>query len=74
MFPKLGKILSQPDFDKAAELCKGLDGRRIRKLVPAACAFSKETALDPSRMTVADLVRAAKDARKELKLEKERSQ
>lgn len=73
-FPKLGKILSQPDFDKAAELCKGLDGRRIRKLVPSACAFSKETALDPSRMTAADLIRAAKDARKELKTEKERSQ
>jgi len=72
-FPKVAKILSQPDFDKAAELCKGLDGRRIRKLVPSACTFSKETALDPSRLTAADLVRAAKDAGKQLKREKERS-
>jgi SpoVK/Ycf46/Vps4 family AAA+-type ATPase len=74
VFPKVGKILSDPDFDKATELCKGLDGRRIRKLVPSACAFSKETALDPSRLTASDLVRAAKHARKELKAEKERSQ
>lgn len=73
VFPKVGKILSDPDFDKAAELCKGLDGRRIRKLVPSACAFSKETASDPSLLTAADLVRAAKHARKELKAEKERS-
>src|SRR6266545_5342812 len=34
VFPKVGKILTAADFDKAAELCKGLDGRRIRKLVP----------------------------------------
>lgn len=74
VFPKVGKILSEPDFDKAAELCKGLDGRRIRKLVPSACAFSKETAFDPNLLTAFDLVRAAKHAKKELKAEKERSQ
>jgi SpoVK/Ycf46/Vps4 family AAA+-type ATPase len=74
VFPKVRKILSDPDFDKAAELCKGLDGRRIRKLVPSACAFSKETALDPSLLTAGDLVRAAKHAKKELKVGKERSQ
>jgi pachytene checkpoint protein 2 len=74
VFPKVGKILSDPDFDKAAELCKGLDGRRIRKLVPSACAFSKDTASDPSLLTADDLIRAAKHARKELKVGKERSQ
>jgi SpoVK/Ycf46/Vps4 family AAA+-type ATPase len=73
VFPKVEKILSDPDFDKAAELCKGLDGRRIRKLVPGACALSKETASDPGRLTASDLVRAARHARKELKAEKERS-
>lgn len=73
-FPKVKKVLSDPDFEKAAELCKGLDGRRIRKLVPAACAFSKETASDPGRLTAGDLVRAARHAKKELKAEKERSQ
>lgn len=63
-FPKVGKILSDPDFDNAARLCKGLDGRRIRKLVPSACAFNKETAFDPNLMTAADLIRAAKHAQK----------
>lgn len=74
VFPKVKKILSDPDFEKAAELCRGLDGRRIRKLVPSACAFSKETAADPSLLTAGDLVSAAKNARKGLKAEKERSQ
>jgi SpoVK/Ycf46/Vps4 family AAA+-type ATPase len=74
VFPKVRKILSEPDFDKAAELCKGLDGRRIRKLVPAACAFSKETASDPSLLTAGDIVRAVKHAKKESKIGKERSQ
>ncbi len=69
-FPSLKKLLSDPQLRKAAELCIGLDGRRIRKLVPAACALSKETAFDPSRLTAADLVRAAEDAHNELKLNK----
>lgn len=73
-FPNVKKILSDPDFEKAAELCKGLDGRRIRKLVPAACALNKETAADPGLLTAGALVRAAKQAKKELKAEKERSQ
>jgi SpoVK/Ycf46/Vps4 family AAA+-type ATPase len=50
-FPNVKKILSEPDFEKAAELCKDLDGRRIRKLVPAACALSKETAAEPGLLT-----------------------
>lgn len=65
-FPNVKKILSDPDFEKAAELCKGLDGRRIRKLVPAACALNKETAADPGLLTAGALVRAAKQAKKEL--------
>lgn len=73
-FPKVKKILSDPDFEKAAELCKGLDGRRIRKLVPAACALNKETASDPGRLTAGDLMSAARHAKKELKAEKGRSQ
>jgi len=72
-FPNVRKILSDSEFEKAAELCKGLDGRRIRKLVPAACAFNKETVVDPSRLTASDVIHAAKDARKELKVEKARS-
>ncbi len=73
VFPKTKKILSQPGFEKAAELCVGLDGRRIRKLVPSACTFSKETAADPNLLTARDLVRAAEHARKELSSNKEKA-
>lgn len=72
-FPKVRKIISDPKFEKAAELCRGLDGRRIRKLVPSACTFNKETAADPSLLTASDLVRAAEHARKQLGAEKGRA-
>jgi len=67
IFPEIRGILSHPDFDKAARLCVGLDGRRIRKLVPSACAFSKETALDPSLLSAGDLFRAAEYTCRELR-------
>lgn len=72
VFPKTKKILSEPDFDKVAGLCRGLDGRRIRKLVPSACTFSKETAADPNLLTVHDLIRAAEHARNESGSQKEK--
>jgi AAA+ superfamily predicted ATPase len=55
------KILKSPDFQKAVEMSDGLDGRRLRKLVVSACSFRKETALDPGKMTAADLLRAVKN-------------
>lgn len=64
-FIKLKDIPSNPDFDKAVRLCEGLDGRRIRKLVASACTFDKQTALDPNRLTIHDLVRAAEHAQTE---------
>lgn len=72
-FPKVRKIISDPDFEKAAELCVGLDGRRIRKLIPSACALSKETALNPNLLTARDLLRATKYAHQKLMGEKGRS-
>ena len=71
-FPKTRKVLSEPDFEVAAGLCLGLDGRRIRKLVPAACAFSKETAADPNLLKASNLVRAVEHAQMELKRRKEK--
>ena len=65
-FPDLRNILSDPHFQEAADLCHGLDGRRIRKLVPAACALNKATALDPSLLTATDLIRAVKSAREDM--------
>jgi len=66
-FPSVNSIPSQSEFTKAVELCQGLDGRRIRKLVATACTFDKETALDPNRLSAKDLMRAAEHAQKEAK-------
>jgi SpoVK/Ycf46/Vps4 family AAA+-type ATPase len=70
-FPKLGDIPSQPEFEHLGMMCQGLDGRRIRKLVAAACTFDKQTALDPNRLTVYDLLRAAEHAQTEARNGKE---
>lgn len=63
-YPPVVSVLSDPGLARAAAACQGLDGRQIRKLVLSACAFDKETALDPSRLTAADLIRAAEQARR----------
>lgn len=41
-----------------AARCAGLDGRRLRKLVLAACTLRTETALDPGLLTRDDLLAA----------------
>jgi SpoVK/Ycf46/Vps4 family AAA+-type ATPase len=62
-FPRVGTLTSGRDFDRVVEACADLDGRGIRKLVAAACAFDKNTALDPNRLRINDLLRAAEQAR-----------
>lgn len=62
-FPDIEKLTTARDFNRLIEACRDLDGRAIRKLVAAACTFDKHTALDPNRLTMADLVRAAEQAR-----------
>ena len=64
-FPKVKNVTAAPEFDQAVKACDGLDGRRIRKLVAAACTFDKATALDPARLTARDLLRAAEHAQRE---------
>jgi pachytene checkpoint protein 2 len=64
-FPKVAHILSQPQFNQVSATCHGLDGRRIRKLVAAACTFRKETALDPNLLTIDDLRSAIEHAQRE---------
>ena len=64
-FPQTQQICSQPEFEEAARLCQGLDGRRIRKLVASACTFNKETALDPGKLTAKDILLAVKHAQQE---------
>jgi SpoVK/Ycf46/Vps4 family AAA+-type ATPase len=62
-FPQVAKLTSHRDFDRVVAACADLDGRGIRKMVAAACAFDKRTALDPNRLTLADLQRAAEQVR-----------
>ena len=66
-FPKVLGVCSHPDFEQAAKLCKGFDGRRIRKIIPMACALNKETALDPSRLTTKDIILAIQITQAEMK-------
>ena len=62
-FANVGALSASRDFGRVVEACADLDGRGIRKLVAAACAFDKNTALDPNRLRVDDLRRAAEQAR-----------
>lgn len=66
-FPATGRILQDAELDRAAKHCVGLDGRRIRKLVISACALRKQTAIDPSQLTAADVLEAAIQAQDEMK-------
>lgn len=62
-YPAIGKLTKGHDFDRVVTACVGLDGRAIRKMVANALASSPQTAMDPNRVVVADLLRAAEAAR-----------
>ncbi len=64
-YPQVKEVAAAAGFEQVVKACEGLDGRRIRKIVAAACTFDKETALDPSRLTALDLLRAAEYAQQE---------
>jgi pachytene checkpoint protein 2 len=57
-FPGAKRILDPAGLDAAAGAAEGLDGRRIRKAVAAACAVSPEAQGDPARVSAADLLAA----------------
>ena len=56
-FPRAAELANSPSIREIVDLCIGLDGRQIRKMVAAACASRRETALDPNRLTIEDLRR-----------------
>lgn len=62
-FPAIGKLISAAGFDRCAAECVGLDGRAIRKMVANALASSTQTAIQPERVTIEDLLAAAKAAK-----------
>jgi SpoVK/Ycf46/Vps4 family AAA+-type ATPase len=59
VFPRAADLGSSSALRDIVDLCIGMDGRQIRKLVGAACASRRETALDPNKLTIEDLRRTA---------------
>ncbi len=57
-FPAIRELTSHPDVSHAASLCKGLDGREIRKIVLSACTVRPEAAIDPNCLQASDFLRA----------------
>lgn len=64
-FGPIAKLATSTGFDRVAVECVGLDGRAIRKMVANALASSPETAMHPEKLTINDLVVAAKAARQD---------
>lgn len=62
-FPALATLADSEQLTGVAEASAGLDGRAMRKLVGAACARDKQSALDPGLLTLDALVQAAFAAR-----------
>lgn len=60
----VAEIMKHKQFETAVDECVGLDGRQIRKAVVTACAWSKDLALDPSLLTIDDLLSSIRHTRK----------
>jgi SpoVK/Ycf46/Vps4 family AAA+-type ATPase len=65
-YPKVKTLLTDPAFDNVVNMCEGLDGRRIRKLVAAACTYRREVAFDPNKLSLEDLSRAVEHEQQQL--------
>jgi SpoVK/Ycf46/Vps4 family AAA+-type ATPase len=57
-FPGADRLLESAVLDSAAVAADGLDGRRLRKAVAAACAISPAAHGDPAQVSPADLLAA----------------
>jgi SpoVK/Ycf46/Vps4 family AAA+-type ATPase len=62
-YPAIGKLVDKPGFADCAAACVGLDGRAIRKMVASAIATDADTALNPEKVTIAQILAAAKAAK-----------
>lgn len=58
-FPPCAVLAEDDGLATVAELLSGIDGRQARKFVADALAVSRDTALDPSRLTLATLTKLA---------------
>jgi SpoVK/Ycf46/Vps4 family AAA+-type ATPase len=57
-FPGAERLLNPAALDAAAQAAEGLDGRRLRKAVAAACAASPQGRGDPAHVSARDLLAA----------------
>ncbi|HUY44183.1 MAG TPA: AAA family ATPase [Streptosporangiaceae bacterium] len=57
-FPGTRRLLDPAVLDAAAQAAEGLDGRRLRKAVAAACAVSPDGLGDPGQVSADDLLAA----------------
>ena len=62
-FPAIEDLVSSDQFEVCASECVGLDGRAIRKMVATALASSPQTALNPERVTIKDILEATRAAK-----------
>ena len=62
-YSAISKLPASPHFARCAAECVGLDGRAIRKMVATALASSPQTAMNPERVTIDDLLAAARAAK-----------
>ena len=62
-FAAIGRLPASAQFGSCAAECVGLDGRAIRKMVANALASSPQTAMNPERVTIEDLLSAARSAK-----------
>lgn len=59
-FPAIAQLAeNKTSLERLAKAAAGLDGRTLRKLVVNALAMRKETAMDPNKLAIADLISAA---------------
>lgn len=63
IYPAIGRLAASSKFASCANACVGLDGRAIRKMVANALAATPQTALNPEKVTIEDLLAAAHAAR-----------
>ncbi len=62
-YPSISSLASAAGFDRCAAECVGLDGRAIRKMVANALASRPDVAMDPNKVNIDDLYRAAQQAK-----------
>lgn len=63
-FPGARRLLEPASLRAAVDVSDGIDGRRLRKAVAAACSLRPEAQADPNRVTPDDLVAALADMKK----------